>query len=163
MASSSPRCSQKVFFIFVILTIESCFCAQIPVDDEYAPEFISIEQKVIKENADNKEVLFDVRGRNIRGALQIKTTSAKSDRNSECHDLSLNYNISERQNSDFKWAQYVLTVPKSVQGIVYLCLPQRVKNSNAGLTPQIFNSEYKWIHQGPDIKLDLNAESQKVE
>lgn len=163
MANSSPRSAKKFILILVFSVIESVFCAQIPIGEEYTPEFISIEQKGIKENADYKELLFGVRGRNIRADLQVKTTTVRSDRNSECHDLNFDYNISERQNSDAKWAEYVLTVPKNVQGIIYLCLPQRVKNNNAELNPQIFNSGYKWLHQGPEIKLDLNAETQKVE
>lgn len=163
MASSSPRCDKKVISILFFIAVKNVFCAQISVGDELAPEFTSIEQKITKENADYKEILFEVRGRNIRGGLQIKTTTAESDRNSECHDLNFSDNITERQHSDFKWAEYELKVPKSVQGFVYLCLPQRLKNNNAELNPQIFNSGYKWIHQGPEIKLDLNAESQKVE
>lgn len=163
MASSSPRCDRKILSIFLILAIKNVFCAQISVGDELAPEFISIEQKIAKENADYKEILFEVRGRNIRGGLQIKTTRAISDRNSECHDLNFSYDISERQHSDFKWAEYVLTVPKGEQGFVYLCLPQRIKNNNAELNPQIFNSGYKWINQGPEIKLNLDVKTQKVE
>lgn len=163
MANGSPRSTKKVILILVFSVIESVFCAQIPVGEEFTSEFTSIEQKGTKENADYKEVLFGVHGRNIRADLQVKTTTTKSDRDSECMDLNFNYNISERQNSDAKWAEYVLTVPKNVQGIVYLCLQQRVKNNNAELNPQIFNSGYKWLHQGPGIKLDLSTSAEKVE
>lgn len=163
MASSSPRCDKKILSILLILAVKNVFCAQISVGDEPVPEFSSIEQKIAKEDADYKEILFEVRGRNIRGGLQIKTTTENSDRNSECHDLNFSYDISERQHSEFKWAEYILRVPKSVQGFVYLCLQQRIKSKNAELNPQIFNSGYKWIHQGPDIKLDLSAVTQKVE
>lgn len=163
MASRSPRCVIKVLVLFVFLVIKSILCAQIPTVDELAPEFTSIEQKFVKGDADYNQVFFSVRGRNIRSGLQIKATTTKSDRNSECHDLNFNYNISERQNSDLKWAQYELKVPKSVQGFVYLCLPQRVDNNNAGLNAAIFKSGYKWIHQGPEIRLDFNGESQKLE
>lgn len=136
--------------------------ADLPNVDDLSPSFLSVEQKIIKENVDYKQVTFDVRGRNIPKASEIKVTTTKKDRLSECDDLNFNYNISEKQNSDSKWAHYVLTVPKSVNGFVYFCLPKFIKN-NAGRNTMIFDNNFKWIHQGADIKIDFSQESQQEE
>lgn len=161
MANSSPRIAKKFSLIFIFFVVVTVSCAQKPPGNETTPEINSLEQKLIKEYADFKEITFGVRGQNIQGVLQIRTTTTKSDRNSECHDLNSNHTINKVEIIDHKRAEYLLRVPKSEQGIVYLCLGQRVKNNN--IVTNIFNSEYNWIHQGPGIKLDLNGEVQNAE
>ncbi|XP_018571878.1 metal transporter CNNM4 [Anoplophora glabripennis] len=95
--------------------------------------------------------------------MQIKITKSKSERNTECEDSIANYNVSELSTDEFKTAQYELTVPNSVGGIIYLCLPRQVKESSELIPPSLFKSGFlKWYHQGPNVTLNLtSSESRK--
>lgn len=157
MARVSSRLVQKYIHVLIALSIGIIVNAA-QLKDDFAPEFHSIEQIKVTQNEDYKKVLFTVRGRNIHSGLQIKATAKNNtDRFSECAEDLKYYNFSEVQ-TEFKWAQYELTVPRDAQGDIYLCLPRRVKD-NHGFVVSYLNSEFfKWFPQGPEIRLNLTSE-----
>ncbi|XP_060526504.1 unextended protein [Cylas formicarius] len=131
-------------------------------ENDILPEFYHVETKrttnVTEDDVAYAKILFEVRGKNIYPKMRIKATRKMSQRNSECQNADFAYNISEVSAHD-KWAQYELTVPRSVGGILYLCLPHRVMENVGLLQPGLLNSElHVWYHQGPDIKLPLGQE-----
>lgn len=161
MARESSRHVQKYIHVLIVLSL-GIVANAVQVKDDSAPEFHSIEDIKVTQNADYKKLLFTVRGRNIDSGLQIKATAKNStDRFSECEeDLKYHYNFSEVETYEFQWAQYELTVPRDVQGEIYLCLPRKVKDIHGSVLPffKLNGVYYKWFPQGQDIKLNLTTE-----
>ncbi|CAH1118973.1 unnamed protein product [Phaedon cochleariae] len=153
MAIYSHRHAEKILCCFLILLCPSFTAFS---DNVYSPEFYSVSQEPPVENEDYKKIRFEVRGRNIHKGVRIKATENKSERGVECEDLKSNYNFTEIQTFEFQKAEYELTVPRNLQGNIYLCLPSQViKNSGV---PPLFNSEiFKWFSQGPNVTLDITS------
>ncbi|XP_056636356.1 unextended protein [Diorhabda sublineata] len=157
MAKHSPRAVDKILSIIFLFAIVNPTRTS-PLEDSYDPEFTSITARPPVEYEDYKKIIFQVRGRNIYHGIQIKATKNISERNTKCEDLKVPYNISEIQSLEFQSAQYELTVPKNVQGNIYLCLPRKVRE-NSGLPP-LYNSQfYQWYHQGPNISVDVSSDN----
>ncbi|XP_049821348.1 unextended protein isoform X2 [Aethina tumida] len=133
--------------------------------DEGAPEFyslnvIKITDNLNEKNVDYKEVVFEVQGRNIPDASQIKTTAKVSEKSSLCEDSKLNdYKISVVSGS----TRFKIAVPESVQGNLYFCLPRKFKENDGRIPPNILDSQFfKWYHQGPNITINvLPSETEK--
>lgn len=129
--------------------------------NDFTPEFHSLKVVTInplKHNTDYQKVVFEVQGRNIVNGIRIKATKIPSERNSLCPEtLDVSYNISDVKTSEFNSGRYVFIVPKSVEGKIYLCLPQNIRTDNGDKIPPtvLHSSIYKWYHQGNDISIDL--------
>lgn len=166
MASYSPRAVEKLICFLVVSSISPILSAYVP-GNGFAPEFNSLEQISVIDSLvrdeDYKKVLFEVRGRNIYNGMQIKVTKDKSEKNTECENFLVSYNVSELSTDEFKTARYELTVPNSVQGIVYLCLPHQVKENSELIPPSIFESDFfKWYHQGSNVTLNLTSSESRL-
>lgn len=162
MARYSHRAVEKILkVLFFVTLLDRASLALVP--DQFAPEFNSLTQKSPVDYEDSKKIVFEVRGRNIHSGIKIKATKDKSDRDTECEDLKVLYNVSEIQTFEFQKAQYELTVPKNVQGNIYLCLPRKVRE-NTGQVPSLYNSVfYKWYHQGPGVFVDVTSNKTELE
>ncbi|KAL1512593.1 hypothetical protein ABEB36_002160 [Hypothenemus hampei] len=125
------------------------------------PEFFHLDVKESYNSSDgSKSVVFEVRGSNIDPKMRIKITQNMSQRNSKCQEVDFPYNISETQ-TDKKWARYNLTLPQTVTGDIYFCLPRQTKELTTGLLkPNLLTSEvYQWFHQGPTVKMQFEQDS----
>ncbi|CAH1980386.1 unnamed protein product [Acanthoscelides obtectus] len=157
MARSSSRQAERLKYFLFVLFFQSFGSAYV-AKEEFAPELYSLEIKSVKENADSRQVTFEVRGRNLQSTTQIKATKAKAEKDSVCEDFDTNFNFSLIENSESTKAQYLLTVPKSAKGVIYFCLPRQVRE-NSALVPPIFKGDFiRWYHQGPDLTYNLPSE-----
>lgn len=162
MARYSPRLVKKLICFLIVLSIGPVSSAYVP-GNGFEPEFNSLEQISVIDDEDYKKVLFEVRGRNIYKGMQIKITTDKSEKYTECENFIVNSNISELSTDEFKTAQYELTVPNSVQGVVYLCLPHQVEENSELIPPSIFKSDFlKWYNQGPNVTLNLTSSESRL-
>nr|CAI5830517.1 unnamed protein product [Callosobruchus analis] len=153
MARSSSRHAETLKYLLLVLFLQ--VSGAYVVKDEFVPELNSLEIKSVKENADSKQVTFEVRGRNLQSTTQIKATKIKAEKDSVCEEFDSNFNFSLIENSEATKAQFLLTVPKNVKGVIYFCLPRQVKE-NSALVPPIFKGEFvRWYHQGPDLSYNL--------
>ncbi|XP_028131005.1 unextended protein [Diabrotica virgifera virgifera] len=162
MARYSPRAVEKILTILLLFVIVNPSKPAF-LEDPNLPEFISATSKPPVEYENDKKIIFEVRGRNIQKDIIIKATKNKSERDSECEDLTVPYNISEIHVSEFKTAQYELTVPRTLQGDIYLCLPRQIKKPSVQV-PQLFHPKlfYKWVHQGPNVSVNVTSDDSSL-
>ncbi|CAG9772312.1 unnamed protein product [Ceutorhynchus assimilis] len=167
MARASSRGSE----ILKCLLLLTCFLvAEIAsLEENNIPEFFHLEAKESSNftlnNVSFTNIMFEVRGRNIHPKMRVKINQKETQRNANCKDADFSYNISEVQTDRNTWGRYNITVPQSVVGRIYFCLPHPTKESQQQglIKPSIFNSEvYEWFSQGPKIYLQLK-EVEKAE
>lgn len=101
-----------------------------------------------EEAAGYELIEFEVSGRNFFGGMAIKSTRRPADRNSICQDLE-DYRIDELHVQE-GLARFTLELPYGVEN-VFFCIPHFEPLSSSVL----------WYHQGGNISLHGDAESQE--
>ncbi|XP_050303940.1 unextended protein isoform X2 [Anthonomus grandis grandis] len=147
MARVSSRTLSCLLTFFLVAEIAS-------LEENNIPTFFNIKleqtRNITVHNGSYTNIVFQVSGKNIIPSMGIKITQKVSQIYAPCQESDFQYgNISEIR-SDHKYGQYNLTVPHSVGGRIYFCLPHSSKDRLTG------NNITEWYHQGPNVVITLN-------
>lgn len=152
MARSLTRRVLQVITLFIVSFFSTCSASHSNYSEIYSLSVVKIDNVLV--NNDNfKKVVLEVHGKNIYNGMQIKISKTKTQRNVECGQDLINYNVTQVATSLIK-ARYLLIIPRSVTGDIFLCLPRTVQNLN-----NIFSDSTagdSWIHQGKNVTFNID-------